>query len=93
MKPTIHPQYYPEAKVKCACGNHWATGSTQSAIDVEICSQCHPFYTGKDKVLDTRGRIDKFKKRAAKAETVQQSTTPKKPRVKKTPSTIKRPTP
>lgn len=69
MKAAIHPQYYPTAKVKCACGNTWITGSTLPEINVEICNNCHPFYTGREKVLDTRGRIEKFKKRAAKAKT------------------------
>lgn len=85
MKSAIHPTYYPEAKVKCACGNHWITGSTQPEISVEICSNCHPFYTGKEKVLDTRGRIDKFKKRASKTEAAQHRAAPKKVRVKKQP--------
>ncbi len=66
MKPGLHPQYYPDAKVKCACGHSWTTGSTQSELKVEICSQCHPFYSGKEKILDTRGRVDKFKKRLEK---------------------------
>jgi large subunit ribosomal protein L31 len=67
MKKDVHPQYY-QAKVHCACGNTWKTGSTMPEINVEICSKCHPFYSGKEKVLDTRGRIDKFKKRMAKSE-------------------------
>lgn len=66
MKSDIHPQYYPDAKVKCACGNKWTTGSTKPELNVEICSQCHPFYTGKGKTLDTKGRIERFKKRLAK---------------------------
>ncbi|MEK7507368.1 MAG: 50S ribosomal protein L31 [Patescibacteria group bacterium] len=69
MKSAIHPQYYDNAKVRCACGNTWTTGSTRPEISLEICNQCHPFYTGREKVLDTRGRIEKFKKRAAKAKT------------------------
>ena len=68
MKATIHPQYFPTAKVKCACGNSWTTGSTQPELNVEICSQCHPFYSGKEKILDTRGRVDKFKKRLEKSQ-------------------------
>lgn len=70
MKEGIHPQYYPQAKVKCACGNTWATGSTQPELNIEICSQCHPFYSGKEKILDTRGRVDKFKKRLEKSITL-----------------------
>lgn len=68
MKTSIHPQYHSDTKVKCACGNTWITGSTLPEIQVEICSNCHPFYTGKEKVLDTRGRIDRFKKRITKQE-------------------------
>lgn len=79
MKPEIHPQYY-QAQVKCACGNKWQTGATVPEFTLEICSNCHPFYTGKQKTLDTRGRITKFKERAAKAE----AKAPKKTRAKKT---------
>ena len=82
MQPDIHPQYYEDAKVRCACGNHWTTGSTQPELSVEICNQCHPFYTGKEKVLDTRGRIDKFKKRATKTEEKLRGKLQKKPRLK-----------
>lgn len=67
MKKEIHPTYFPEAAVKCACGNTFTTGSTLEKIEVEICSACHPFYTGTDKVLDTAGRVEKFKARMAKA--------------------------
>ncbi|OGN02757.1 MAG: 50S ribosomal protein L31 [Candidatus Yanofskybacteria bacterium RIFCSPLOWO2_12_FULL_44_13b] len=62
----IHPQYYPEAKVKCICGNAWTTGSTLPEISVSICSSCHPFYTGSEKIVDTRGRVEKFRKRLEK---------------------------
>lgn len=67
MKKDIHPTYFSEAQVACACGNKFKIGSTQEKIDVEICSACHPFYTGNEKVLDTAGRVDKFKKRMAAA--------------------------
>ena len=66
MKKNIHPQYYPEAKVKCACGNQFLTGATVPEIKVEICSNCHPFYTGKGKLVDTKGRVERFKKRLEK---------------------------
>lgn len=66
MKKDIHPKYYPEATVRCACGNTFTVGSTKELIEVEICSNCHPFYTGKEKIVDTMGRVDKFKKRLAK---------------------------
>ncbi|MBR6794146.1 MAG: 50S ribosomal protein L31 [Clostridia bacterium] len=62
MKEGIHPNY-EKAVVKCACGNTFETRSTQSEIRVEICSKCHPFFTGKQKLVDTGGRVDRFKKR------------------------------
>jgi large subunit ribosomal protein L31 len=67
MKVDTHPTYFANAKVTCACGNTFTTGSTKEAITVEICSNCHPFYTGNEKTLDAAGRVDKFKTRAAKA--------------------------
>ena len=79
MKKDIHPTYFPEAKVICACGNSFIVGATSPEIRVEICAKCHPFYTGEEKLLDTAGRVEKFKARQA-------SVTPKKakkPRVKK----------
>lgn len=63
MKTDTHPTYFPEAKVTCACGSTFKIGSTIDGFSVEICSQCHPFYTGNEKVLDTAGRVDRFKKR------------------------------
>jgi len=83
MKSDIHPKYYSDTKVKCACGNHWTTGSTLPELSVEICDKCHPFYTGKEKLLDTRGRVDKFKKRADKSEEALKTKIAKKPRAKK----------
>jgi len=68
MKKDIHPKYYPNARVQCACGNTFTTGSTKEYLDVEICSKCHPFYTGKEKVLDMVGQVQKFRKRLAKKE-------------------------
>ncbi len=67
MKKEIHPKYYPETKVKCACGNSFTVGSSVPEINIEICSKCHPFYTGKDKIIDTAGRVERFKKRLKKA--------------------------
>jgi large subunit ribosomal protein L31 len=67
MKAEIHPQYYTDAKVTCSCGNTFTVGSTMKEIQVEICSQCHPFYTGNEKVIDTAGRVEKFKARRAAA--------------------------
>lgn len=65
MKSDIHPQYY-QTKASCQCGNSFTVGSAKEAINVSICSSCHPFYTGTEKIVDTRGRVDRFKKRLAK---------------------------
>lgn len=67
MKTEIHPKYNTEAKVTCSCGNSFSVGSTIDKIEVEVCSACHPFYTGTEKVIDTAGRVEKFKARMAKA--------------------------
>ena len=69
MKTDTHPTYFPEAKVTCVCGNSFVVGSTKEKIAVEICSACHPFYTGNEKILDTAGRVEKFKARRAAATT------------------------
>jgi large subunit ribosomal protein L31 len=61
MKKDIHPTYYQNAKISCSCGNNFEAGSTLPEIKVEICSACHPFFTGKQKFIDTAGRIDRFK--------------------------------
>jgi large subunit ribosomal protein L31 len=63
MKEEIHPTYYPEALVVCACGNTWTTGSTIKEIRTEICSNCHPFYTGEQRIVDTEGQVDRFYKK------------------------------
>ena len=65
MKPDIHPEYH-KINAKCACGNEVELGSVNEKIEVEICSACHPFFTGKQKLIDTAGRIEKFKKKYAK---------------------------
>ena len=62
MKENIHPKY-GEAVVRCVCGETFTTGSTQKELRVEICSKCHPFYTGKQKLVDTGGRVERFRKR------------------------------
>jgi large subunit ribosomal protein L31 len=67
MKKGIHPEYYTDAKIICSCGAVLVTGSTQKEMHVEICSACHPFYTGKKKVVDSTGRVDRFKKLAEKS--------------------------
>lgn len=69
MKSDIHPKYFTNAKATCACGAQFLVGSTKEKIEVEICSQCHPLYTGAEKVLDTAGRVEKFKARRAAATT------------------------
>lgn len=78
MKAKIHPDYNDKTKVTCACGNTFATGSTVKEINVEICHLCHPFYTGKSKVVDTAGRVDRFKRLQAQKETVSQERKGKK---------------
>lgn len=69
MKKDTHPKYNNKSEVTCACGATFEVGSVMDKINVEICSQCHPFYTGNEKVLDTAGRVDRFKKRAAASKT------------------------
>lgn len=66
MKDKIHLQYYPDAKVRCNCGNIFTTGSTKPEIKTETCFQCHPFYTGQEKIFDRQGQVQKFKERLAK---------------------------
>jgi large subunit ribosomal protein L31 len=68
MKKDIHPKYHEKAQVRCACGNVFTVGSTKELSEVEICSKCHPFYTGKEKITDVAGRVEKFRKRLAKKE-------------------------
>ena len=78
MKKSIHPEYFTQSKVKCACGNTFVTGSTLKELDIEICSNCHPFYTGKQKLVDSARRVDKFKKRVEVAQKVGKKTLTKK---------------
>ena len=63
MKAEIHPIYFPEATVVCACGNTWKTGSTQESIRTDVCSACHPFFTGEQRIVDTEGQVDRFYKK------------------------------
>jgi len=90
MKQGIHPTYYKDAVVKCACGAEFLIGSTEKELHVEICSACHPFFTGKQKFLDAAGRVDKFRARVAareKAEAeVKAKTAKTAPAKKETPS-------
>ncbi len=80
MKPSIHPQFNTNAKVSCACGNTFSTGSILQELRTEICSNCHPFYTGKQKFLDIQGRVDKFKKKTTIAAQIKSTAKPKKAR-------------
>ena len=73
MKEKIHPKYYPEARVICACGNTWTTGATVPELKVDVCSACHPFYTGEQRIVDTAGQVDRFMKRLERtADTIEQ---------------------
>jgi large subunit ribosomal protein L31 len=71
MKEEIQPTYYPEATVTCACGNTWKTGSTVEAIKTDICSACHPFFTGEQRIVDTEGQVDRFYKKIKSYEEIQ----------------------
>ena len=63
MKPKIHPEYYPNAVVTCSCGETYITGSTRPELRVELCSKCHPFYSGEQRIVDTEGRVERLKRR------------------------------
>lgn len=78
MKPNIHPQYFDDAKVVCACGNSFVTGATVPEIRVEVCSKCHPFFTGEMKFVDTLGRVEKFQKNQEKAKVIRAQIVQKK---------------
>lgn len=71
MKQDIHPKWHDDAVVTCACGNTFAVGSTVREIQIEICSKCHPFFTGEMKYVDTLGRVDKFKKKREQAQKIE----------------------
>lgn len=91
-KKELHPRYYPEAKVTCACGNTFTVGSTQPELKVEICASCHPFFTGKEVLIDTEGRVEKFEKKRKKAEArrkLEKGTTVEKEEKPKRPLTLK----
>lgn len=73
MRKGIHPKYYPEAKVTCACGNSWVTGSTKEVLRTDICNKCHPFFTGQmQRLVDTEGRVERFTRRVERARTLRQ---------------------
>ncbi|MFC1940857.1 50S ribosomal protein L31 [Chloroflexota bacterium] len=63
MKDKVHPKYYPDATVVCACGNSFTVGSTKKLMKVEVCSKCHPFFTGERRMMDVTGRVERFKQR------------------------------
>ncbi len=63
MREEIHPKWYPEAKVRCACGSTWTVGATVPEIRTDVCSQCHPFFTGEQRIVDTEGQVDRFMRR------------------------------
>ncbi len=63
MKDKIHPSYYPDAKVTCSCGNTFTVGSTRKMLKIEVCSRCHPFFTGEQRVMDKTGQVERFKRR------------------------------
>lgn len=67
MKKDIHPKYFDKADITCTCGAAFDAGSTKEKVHVEICSKCHPFYTGNDKTIDSAGRVERFKARVAKS--------------------------
>ena len=77
MKQGVHPQFFDQCKVTCACGNSFKVGATKEAIRVDICSACHPFFTGEQRIVDTAGQVERFMKRLEKAE--KSSEAPKNP--------------
>jgi large subunit ribosomal protein L31 len=84
MKEAIHPQFYTAAKITCACGNVVVTGATVEEMQTEVCSNCHPFYTGKQRILDTQGKVDTFKKKLEAAAKIKSEVKPKKERKART---------
>ncbi|HBH46725.1 MAG: 50S ribosomal protein L31 [Candidatus Jacksonbacteria bacterium RIFOXYC2_FULL_44_29] len=92
MKKDIHPVYYPKAKIICSCGAQLEVGSTVEVVHVELCSACHPLYTGKAKLVDAAGRVERFRARAAKTEALQ-ATIKKSPKTKTVKKTTKKPKP
>ena len=77
MREGIHPTWYPDAKVNCtSCGTTWTVGSTRPTITLDVCSHCHPFYTGEQRIVDTEGQVDRFMKRLEARDTIKTETTP-----------------
>lgn len=91
MKPAIHPTWYPDALVTCACGNTWTTGSTKKEIHTDVCSNCHPFFTGEQRIVDTAGQVERFMKRINAKEQIAASTpAPEEKRSKKDKRRVRR---
>lgn len=82
MKSNIHPQFYEDAVITCNCGNTFITGSTKKQITVEVCHRCHPFYTGEQRYIDTKGKVDQFEKKRKAAESYVLKIKAKKEKVK-----------
>ena len=88
MKPEIHPKYY-EVEARCACGATWKTRSTKNELHLEICSQCHPFFTGRQKLIDTEGRVERFTKKFGAQTSEQRKTIEKAAKATKAAATKK----
>ncbi len=82
MNPSIHPKWFADARVTCACGNSFTIGATKQQINIDICSRCHPFFTGEMKFVDTLGRVERFQQRMTQAQSISQVITNKKKKKK-----------
>ncbi|EKD93188.1 MAG: 50S ribosomal protein L31 [uncultured bacterium] len=82
-KDDTHPQYHDDAKVTCSCGHVFTIGSTKKELETDLCSKCHPFYTGQQKLVDTAGRVDKFRQKAEAAKKKQEANAKKAPKKRK----------
>ena len=91
MKAAIHPQWYPDAKVSCACGNTFTVGATKPEVRVEICSHCHPFFTGKMAFVDTLGRVERFQQKQKAAAAVASVLADKKKKKKEREAALRTP--
>lgn len=83
MKAGIHPKWYPEARVTCACGNTWTVGAAVPELRTDVCSNCHPFFTGEQRIVDTEGQVDRFIKRLEKRQETVAGTAKKRSRKEK----------
>ena len=73
MRENIHPKWYPEARVTCSCGNTWTTGATVAELRTDVCSKCHPFFTGEQRIVDAEGQVDRFYKRLERRSTIEEA--------------------